>query len=285
MKKIYKSLLLTILPFSLSADILTINPFSVYLNSDKNSIKDGGTINGVYLSNGNLGYLNEFIYTHTDIKYKNSTQNLVQDELTMKYTKFFLNSAYTIGVHTNTTEDVDLQNGTTLILGTKRWEYFGYKKLSYGMNIYQSLYRNGTDLNGMKKNINITSLSANLDYYIPFNNFSNYTSIKYHNEMATTYEKNYSAFEITNIFYFEKYHNIKLNYLIGELQTGVLDNGNTVYNSKDIIKNITKIEYNYQYSDHLKVGVGYSNTTYDEFNFKENLSNDSIVLNLDYKIF
>ena len=62
------------------AEVSTILPYSAILDYSEKSSKNSGSINGVYFSTGNLSYLTEVSYSHTNIKYKQSTTSLKQDE-------------------------------------------------------------------------------------------------------------------------------------------------------------------------------------------------------------
>lgn len=267
----------------LHAEVSKVVPFSAILNFDSNSFNDSGTINGVYLSTGTLGYLAELTYAHTDIRYKYLTKNLTQDEYSMSYSKYFLNYSYKVGLHTNTTTDTDLQNGTTLMLGFNKYKWRGKNKLSAGADLYYSYYTNGTDLDENNASIGVTQISLNVSYYASFDSFANYISLRGSYEDIPAYNKNHVFAQIQNILYYKGFE-FELGYIAGSMQTGILDNGSSVYNSKDVMhqKFTSKISYNATPS--VKIDLSYSNSVYDEYNNKSNLSNNTVALSVGYKI-
>ena len=282
MKYIIITLLIsTFLHTTLSAEVSVISPSTVYIKSDKKSFKESGTVNGIYFSSGTLSYLSEFSYTHTDIRYKYDTQNLVQDEITMLYSRFFIDHSYKIGFHTNTTTDTNLQNGTTVILGYNRWNWFERSKLSYGLEVYDSYYTNGTDLKENNSSINITQLMTHIDYFSPFTSFSNFVSLKFNYENAYSYHKNMFSFEIKDVIYYKTF-TFELNYFGGKLQTGVLAGGLVVYNSKDIIKRKFGTKIGYRISTNININLSYTSSLVDEYRSVNNLSNDAFAFNVSY---
>lgn len=276
-------IILTLLLSTLYAEVTTLIPTSVIVNYNKNSFKDSGTMQSVYLSTGTLSYLTEFNYVFTDIRYKYNTNNLVQHEYTIKYSRYFPTFSYNLGIHTNTTTDTDLQNGTTFILGTNKWKYFGYKKLSYGIDIYHSYYTDGKDLHDNNRTINISQITPSLSYYKPFKSFANFIAIKFNYEIASTYNKSFFSYEIQDIIYYKKLI-LTLNYFGGEMQTGITDNGFNVYNSKDILKQKIKIKVGYKINEKIQWNLALSNSVLDEFKNKNNILNNVISLSLNYKV-
>ncbi len=275
--------LIVLLQSSLFAEVSVISPSTIYVKSDKKSFKESGTINSIYMSSGTLSYLIEFAYAHTDIRYKGSTQNLMQDEITMLYSRFFIDHFYKIGFHTNTTTDTNLQNGTTFIGGYTRWNWFERDKLSYGVEIYDSYYTNGTDLEEHSSSINITQLTTHIGYFSPFTYLSNFISLQFHYENAYSYDKNLFAYEIKNIIYYKTF-TFELDYLGGELQTGVLAGGFSVYNSKDIIQRKFASKIGYQVSSNINLKFSYSSSIIDEYKSAKAINNSAIALNISYTL-
>jgi len=275
--------ILFLLQNSLFAEVSVISPSTVYVDSDTKSFKDSGTINSIYYSSGTLSYLTEFSYSHTDIRYKYTTQNLVQDEIVFLYSRYFIDHLYKVGIHTNTTTDTNLQNGITLIGGYTKWHWFQKKKFNYGVNIYHSYYTNGTDLNENNSSVKITQLTFNLGYFTPFKLFSNFVSSKFHYEDAHTYNKNLFAFEMEDIIYYKSF-SFEFKYFFGELQTAVLSNGMIVYNSKDIIKKRYGTTFSYSISSKININLSYNQTVIDEYQSINNITNSSILLNMSYKL-
>ena len=285
------------------AEVTTILPFKASLKYGDKSTKEKGIINGFYISNGTLNYLTEFAYSHTDIEHKNTaTNNLVQDEVTMVYTKFNPNYSLKIGLHTNSTTDVDLQNGNTLILGTTIWKWFGYDKLTFGLDYYTTYYVNGKDLNGTATPIRVHQVSPSLTYFKNIGTFNNTLSIKGNftkvegyiidkTTETTTNETKEDEFEalnsveVKNTFAYKSLY-LELGYFSGKLRTGIRDAGMTVYNSKDIIKQSASAKIGFNIAGTLNTSVGYTATTFDEYggildNTKD-VTNKAMVATISY---
>ena len=283
MKKTSIFLLIFLFSTFLNAEYYTILPYSIALKQSKSSLKESGTLNGIYFSSGTLSYLTEISYEHTDIRYKNTTYNLKQDEVTTKYSKYFINYSYTIGFHYNSTTDNNLQNGLTYIGALKRWKWLNnLEKRTYGMEIYHSTYSNGSDLSNNQKTINVEQITFFLNYYKIYSFYSNYFEIKPNIEYARTYNKILYSLNFQDVFYYKTF-NISLSGFLGKLQTGIQNSGNTVINSKDIINYKLGIKINYSINKRLNIGSGYSFINVNEFNNK-NVNNSTISITLGYKL-
>ncbi len=278
----YKVLiLLSLILITLKAEVSVILPYSSIVLDDDKSFKNNGTVSGFYTSTGTLVYLSEFEYTHTDIKYKFITENLTQDEFTMRYNRFFIDHSYKIGIHTNSTTDVDLQNGTTLIIGLNKWSWIGTSKFTYGGDIYNSSYANGKDLNDNNSSVNVLQFTGYASYYKPFKWFSNTISLKLNIESISAYEKNYLSFELKNIIYYKKL-SIEMDAFIGKMQTGIRDTGSTVFNSKDILKQNLKIKVGYFITDKIKTTFSYASIVYDEYKNQDDLQKSAVAFTASY---
>ncbi|SFV74597.1 hypothetical protein MNB_SM-3-488 [hydrothermal vent metagenome] len=278
-KSIFFSLVFTT---SLFSEVITVAPFSVYIDADTKSFKDSGSVNGIYISSGTLSYLMEFTYTHTDIRYKYNTKNLLQDEYTMSYSKYFLDHSYKVGIHTNTTTDTDLQNGVTFLTNFNKWKWKNrLTKINYGGSLFYSYYTNGKDLNENNSSIHITQLALNGGILHYFQYFSNYASITLNYENG--YSKSYLFGELKDSIYYKKF-TFNIGYFQGKMQTGILDGGASVYNSKDILHQKINLGINYKATPKTSVGISYTNTNYDEYQGKSNLSNNIFTLNASYTI-
>jgi len=266
---------------NLFAELSVVSPFSVITQPDSNSIKNSGTINGVYLSSGTLAYLSEFSYSYSDLRYKESTTNLEQNDFYFSYSRYFFNHSYKIALHTIATSDTNLQNGSTFIIGYSRWNYFGTTKLTYGIDFYHSFYTNGLDLNEEKKAISLNQLTGYISYFKPFKSISNVLSLKVNYENALTYNKNYFSFSLKNIVYYKKV-SLELGYFGGKMQTGVMDGGATVYNSKDMLHKKIQAKVSYSIIPSLKINTAYSSTLLDEYLSKKSLNNAAITFGIVY---
>ena len=292
MKKRNKILLGLILIISFAkAEVNSFMPYFATLDYDSKSAKNSGTVNGFLFSTGTLSYLTQIGYSHTHMKYKNTTDDLTQDEITFIYNKYKLTYATKIGIHTNNTTDTDLMNGNTIILGISKWKYFkNYSKLTYGIDYYNSLYVNGHNL--LKADANNTmSIRAHqftpyFSYYKPFKTFSNILNVKYNYEDIKAYNKTYSSYQIKNTIYKGRY-GFGITYMGGKMQTGVKKGGMVVYNSKDIITRSIGIDATLFVNKKLNTNLSYTSTTADEhqvdYSYKKDVKSNAVVIKVTYK--
>lgn len=270
---------------SLQAEVVTVAPYSGVLSYDNNSSKNSGTINGFYASSGTLNYLMEFSYAATDIKYKYATTNLTQDEFTFVYNRYWKSHALKVGIHTNSTTDKSLQNGITLILGGSKWKWYGYSKLTYGLDYYTTEYANGQDLEDNNVSVRVNQLSPYISYYKPFSlNTKTFTSLKINLENINAYtsDKSYRSYELKNTIYYKKAY-LELGVFGGKFRTGIKDNGMTVYNSKDIIKKSLSAKIGYYINTKLNTSLAYSSSTYDEYEHNSENTNTAVVISASYR--
>jgi len=261
----------------------TIVPYYSIINYDKSSKKDKGILDGFYLSNGSLSYLLEINYSKIKLKYKDSLiPELLQEEMSLKYNKYYYKYSYKVGLHTNSTTDTSLQNGNTIILGLKGWKYYNYNKLTYGVDYYHTMYANGTNLENEIKKININQITPYVSYFNYFSNFQNNVKLKMNVESIKEYDdKTLYSFELEDILYLGKY-NLSFNYFKGEMQTGIRSGGDTVYNSKDKLEQEFGIKLTYNYSKDLQASMSYKFMNYYEFENKDT-SNQMSVFSISYK--
>jgi len=258
-----------VLGTSLFAEVTTVATNIAFLNYT-DAKKSSATLFSTYFNTGTLSYLTEFSYVRTDITYNNSTTALSQDEFTFIYKRYFEDYSYKFGLHMNSTTDRDLENGTTTILGIGAWNYFGYSKLSYGLDYYYSTYANATDLSFQKNSIIVNELSGYMSYYTPFQSFSNLFAIKINYESIEVYEESYTSFELSNKFYIGDAE-IALKGFFGKMQTGIREGGMVVYNSKDVLKSSLSINFGYHLDESFMLDISYTQIQSDEY-----LSNEII---------
>ena len=266
-----------------NAEVNTILPYSAYLDYDSKSSKKSGNINGFYFSRGDLSYLTEINYAHTDIKYKQQSEHLKQDELTFVYNKYKLKYAVKAGIHINSTSDKDLQNGNTVILGLNSWKYIGYNKLSYGFDFYSSIYKNGKDLNNNSATVRVDQITPFISYFKYYTNFSNFISLKGNFEQIGAYsnEKTYSSYELKDTIYYKQTY-FELGYFSGTMRTGIKDNGMTVYNSRDKITQIINTKVGYYINKNLNTSLSYSTSKFDEFNGQKDTKSNAVIATISY---
>jgi len=266
---------------SLFAEVTTVATNIAFLNYS-DAKKSSATSSSAYISTGTLSYLTEFAYSRTDMTYNNTVQTLSQDEFTFVYNRYFVGYSYKFGLHMNSTTDTDLENGTTAILGIGAWNYFGYSKLSYGLDYYYSTYANAIDLNFQKNSIIVNELSGYVSYYAPFQSFSNLFAIKINYESIEVYEESYTSFEVSNKLYIGDAE-FALKGFFGKMQTGIRDGGMVVYNSKDILKNSFSVYLGYHLDENFMLNISYSQIKSDEYLSNEILTS-VVAVGASYKL-
>lgn len=281
MKKI---ILLSLITFgALQADVINLSTFGGTINYSSNSLKDKGYSTGIYFSKGNLSYLFETQYERTNIKYKNNAfKHLIQNEITMRYSSYYKNAFWRIGLHANSTNDITLNNGNTAILGAGYYIYNKNNKLELSSNVYYSLYANGTDLNLTKKNIDITQISPELKYTYGSGNFKSILSLKYNYEISN-YSKDKTLNSVEGSLYLG-YSNFFLSGSVysGKMRTGVKNGGFSVINSKDLYKNGYNINTGF-YIRNFNVKVSYGENTFNEFLVAKNVKNNLMYVSIGYR--
>ena len=280
-KLILGSLLLTT---SLFADKTTVVPYAINVNYNANSQKDSGNIAGIYLSGVNSKYAFELDVAKTDIKYKNSsTSNLKQYDYTMACTKYFPGYFVKAGLHHINTTDTDLGDGNVAIIAIGGYQWKGYDKYSYGIEGFYSIYKDGHDDNDNITKITVSQISPNFTLSKAINiNTRNNTTFKINYVRANNYKtKNYTSFELANTLYYKKFFTTLKGYT-GKMKTGVKDGGNTVYNSKDLLKNGYSCKVGYFVKPNLTVSASYGINTFEEAGTSGNSKTNVAVASLSY---
>ena len=283
-KIILGSLLITT---SLLADITSIIPYGAKITYDSNSAKSSkyeGTIGGVYISHGNLGYLVELDISTTDITYKdNEIAKLKQYDYTISYSKYFPKYFLKGGLHHISTTDTNLGDGNTLIMAIGGYNWRGYDKYSYGIEGFYTQYKNGHDENNVAKTIKITQLSPNFIFSKAINiNTRNNIYFKINYIIASDYEsKQYISYEVADTLYYKKFF-INIKAYGGKMKSGVKDGGNTVYNTKDLLKNGYGVKIGYFIKPNLTIDASYGVNTFKEFGKTQDGQNKVAAMSLNY---
>ena len=297
MKRVFMKVLLVIVLLSslqsddgkkekTSQELTTIIPYAVYINYGDKSAKKDGKIYGLYANIGTLDYLVELNYIKLNFTYKDdTTSDLKQDEVTMIYHKYWDSYSLKIGANINSTTDEDLQNGMTLILGASQWQWYGYDKLTYGMDYYNSYYGDGKDLDYISAKVSVHQFTPYVNYSQVINNSSrNIISFNANFEKIDAYtdEKYYESYELRDTVYYNNAY-LELGLLVGEMRTGVIDGGMIIYNSKDLLTNSYSAKFGYYLNPQTNLNLSYRNTTYDEYDEDEDTKRDVISAMISYK--
>ncbi len=285
-----KKLLLgtTLIASALMAEVTTVTPYGGtidYGNDATKSFKDKATLVGAHMSIGTLAYLLEADYSRITTKYLDSTTpDLKQDDITLAYSKYNAKTMFKVGVHYINTNDKQLEDGIIGIVALGGYKYFGYDKLSYGVEGYYSYYKNGHDENYAEvKKINIFQETPYISYYKSIDiNWGNTFVLKGNFQQAKDYVKtSYSSFEISDTIFYKSFFTT-LKYYNGEMRTGVKDGGMTVYNTLDLMKSGYDIKLGYYISKSTVVSVSYAQNTYTEYGLVTDNTNSIAIASLNY---
>ena len=274
MKKIILAGLLT--TTAVMAEVKTVTPYIGTINYDSSSaksIKDKAKLAGFYSSVGDLNYLLEFSYGYTQINYKDGTiPDLKQHDITLKYGKFYKSFAWSAGLHyinNNETGAIkDLADGYTGILGVEGYKWFGYNKLTYGVDTYYSYYRHAfNDTSRVSETkVGVLQISPKIMHSKAFSiNTRNTISLIGNFIKANDYKNSsYSSFEISDTLGYKKFYTT-LKYNGGEMRSGVKDGGFTVYNTKDLLKSAYTAKVGYYFTPKLEADISYARNNYQEY--------------------
>ena len=271
MKTSNKLILGTLLTGStLFADVTTLRPYTALLQYDSSvnvSANDKGNIVGMNFSHGNLDYLLELDYARTNIKYKvNTVNDLVQDDITVAYSRYFEIFFIKGGIHYINTTDIDMGDGITFMATVGGYQWQGYDKISYTLDTYYTLYKDGYNDAGIKSEVSIVQLSPNFTYSKVINaDTRNNIHVKLNYQVTKDYlQDNYFSYKIQNTLYYKSFFaNIK--FIGGEMISGVRDNGYTAFNTKDVIKNSYGMKLRYYFNPNNLLTIGYDVNNYQEY--------------------
>jgi len=272
---------------SLFADVATILPYVAsidYTDNAAESAKKDGTIGGIYYSYGNLSYLFELDYSHTNINYKDSTKSdLKQDDFTVTYSGYYPTWMYKVGVHHVDTTDTDLGDGDVLVTALGGYQTYGYDKFTYGLEGYYSNYSDAYDEDGVQKKINIYQLTPYIGYSKAIDiNSRNNLNFKINYVNSGDYKtKDYTSYEVEDTFFYKKVYTT-LKVYGGKMKSGVKDGGHTVYNTKDLMKDGYSIKVGYYIDKNMAISASFARNNFEEYGKTGEASNDIAVATFSY---
>ena len=276
MKKIVLASLVSTM--ALMADVTTVTPYvgtTTYDKAATKSLKDSAQFGGIYTSVGNLDYLLELSYNYMNIKYKDAIgiDNLVQNDVTLKYGAYYKNHMLKIGLHyiNNNEKETfrDLGSGAVGIIGIAGYNWFGSDKLTYGIDAYYSAYLHAHD----DKSLTSTQF-IDVVQFTPYLAFSkvispttrNDLSLKVNGIAASQYtKKTYLSYELSDTFVYKSFYTT-LRYFGGEMKSGVIDGGMTVFNTKDLLTNSYSAKVGYYLTPSWAIDASYQMNNYKEYN-------------------
>lgn len=281
----HKILLFLFSSLLVHAEVSTFIPYYGNLDYGDEGHRKDGKVYGFYASTGDLSSLLEFNYLHSTINEKiNTSDSLKQDDFTVIYGRYFKSFALKGGLHFISTTDADLENGYTLILGASKWHWFGYDKLTYGLDYYYSRYESGTDLARQANPIAIYQYTPYISYSKSINaNASNTLSIKANFESVPAFksEDSYTSYEIENTFYYKK-ASLGAGVFNGEMRVGIQDGGMSIFNLKDKQTEGYHVKLGYEINDEFTTDLSYASKSYEEYLSSKNTKSSLVVLAIKY---
>lgn len=259
------------------ADTTTVTPYAgtlSYDSSSANSLKDNAKFGGLYTSVGNLDYLFEFAYGYTNVKYKSGAiENLKQHDITIKYGKYYKSFAWNVGLHyINNNEKgtiKDLSDGYVAMGGINGYMWFGYNKLTYGVDMYYSYYTDAFDdtIGTAQTSVRVIQVSPKIMHSKAINlNTRNTIAFIANFIKASDYQdSSYTSYEISDTLGYKSFY-ATLKYNGGKMRSGVKDGGFTVYNTKDLLKSAYTAKLGYYFTPKLEADISYTKNNYEEYN-------------------
>lgn len=162
----------------------------------------------------------------------------------------------------------DLGDGYIAIAGVEGYKWFGYNKLTYGVDAYYSYYTDAFTETSLvaTTNVGVLQISPKITYSKAINiNTRNTISLIANFINANDYkDSSYSSFEISDTLGYKKFY-ATLKYNGGEMRSGVKDGGFTVYNTKDLLKSAYTAKLGYYFTPKLEADVSYTRNNYQEY--------------------
>ncbi len=267
----------------------TVIPFAGYLGYGTQSAKESGYFAGAYVSTrlgeGDLA----FQYAYTDISYRDGSDDLVQNDVTVAYGGNYSENLYLKGgIHYIDTDDLYTDGGVTLFGGA---EYFGYKPYTFGADLYYTNY------SSFDPSLDVWQISPYAGgrllespygsfYLNALYNFITFKSSKIEETVVGMSSKmggmsRHTPFVITRYSeYTDTYHSVEIkltNYYkafktvaaawVGKQAFAVRDGGFTVFNLAEIHKGGLSLRTSYSYSKSVTIDAGLS---YERFTDTQN---------------
>ena len=273
----------------LLAEVITLVPYGGYTTYDSDSsksIKESGVFGGLYTNVGTLSYLLELNYMYMNTVYKEDVDliDLVQHDITLAYSSYSTNFMYKIGAHYTETNDLILGNGIVAILSFGGYNYFGYDKVSYGLDGYYSYYADRINYTNTNTNMGIGQLTPYLSYYNVLKlGVANTISFKLNYQYAGNYsQKEYISYELSDTLIYNKIK-INLSAYTGEMKSGVKEGGLSVYNSLDLMQDGISLSLGYYVTPSFITSISYNYSFYEEAFLDKPTSTDTFSANLNYR--
>ena len=187
------------------------------------------------------------------------------------------------GIHHINTTDTDLGDANVFIGAIGGYHWRGYDKHNYGLEGYYSTYKDGKDENSVAKKIDIIQFTPYYRFSKAINiNTRDNIGFKINHIVANDYNtKNYTSYEVENTLYYKKFFTT-IKVYGGKMKTGIKDSGNTVYNSKDLLKDGYSIKLGYYVKRNLLLSVSYAVNNFKEYGKTVEASNHVTVATLTY---
>ncbi len=233
--------------------------YGAYFDFDDKSPKSNGYLVGGYVSfNKDKTHLFEFGYDRTSLDF-GTAGTLDQNDITAKYTRFFVDRSYKIGLRGTISEDDNLaSDGYVGILGVEAFKAYDYVA---GIDAFYSRYDNVVfEANGVGQGVNAYQLSPFYGKYFP-TAIGKGWYLQGKLDLTQVDSAGQDAFRTAVeglVTWYSGPYSLTAKGFVGQRQFFVDTGGFTSYNLADLYKGGVKVEAKYTISPRASVKAAYS---------------------------
>ncbi len=277
----------------------TVIPFGGYLWYGNGSVKDSGYLAGVYMSGESDGKAVELQYSYVDIAYKDSSDNLRQNDFTLAISsKDEDGNSFRFGGHYIDSDDIYTDGGLTLFGGV---HMKSSSQLYYGADLYYTNYKN------FDPSLDVWQATPYLGKFIYggyFGNFyfkASYTYIWLQSSRIVNsveqsgrngrrtvsivktdeYGDSYNSASISATHYYKRF-TTTASFWLGEQAFAVRDGGFSVNNLPELHKGGVELKTYYSYSKEMTFGVSFGYERFTDTQSGEDTALFAAVASLSY---
>lgn len=258
----------------IAAQNSVVVPFGGYLRYGDGSVKDSGYMAGVYMSSESDGKVVELQYSYVDISYKDSSENLRQNDFTLALSaKTEDGNSFRVGGHYIDSDDIYTDGGLALFGGA---HFASTAQLYYGADLYYTNYKNfdpaldvwqatpylgkffyGGDLGNFYLKASYTYIWLQSSRIVQSvgqtggNGRGTVSIVK-----TDEYGDSYNSASISATHYYKRF-TTTASFWLGKQAFAVRDGGFSVYNLPELHKGGAKLQTYYSYSKETTLGVSF----------------------------
>lgn len=216
----------------------------------------------------------DFVYKYSKTAYKENVKidDYTQHDITFRYTKDTENIFFQTGLHTiisnEATSSRDLGSGCVGFVTLGRKVISDKNRFDYGVELYTSLYFQAHTLHSKNK---LKSLFVEqLTPYVKYSSYYNDTirndlTLKVNGIYAADYDTpTYLSTEFIDTAVVDNSY-FTLRYILGEMRSGVTNEGLEVHNNKNLYNGIYNATLGYFQEKYLAYEMSYTMRIYNEF--------------------